>query len=465
MVSKKAVVLGAGITGLRIGAYLAEEGYSVTVLEKSPKVGGMTASFTYKDFILDYGPHKFYTQLPGVYDDFKKIVGEGNYLEVEKKNSIRLLGNYLDFPAKLSQLLLRISPVTSSLIAFDFAQSMIRRKKPTNYETYFIKGFGKKGYEIIFKGFAEKVWGDPKQLSVELAQRRSPASNVFDVLKTALVKNKKNVSADTFLYPTKGYGIMCDNLAEIITKKGGKVLLSATPSKISITKNQARSVEYVQKNKKKKLQCDVLISSLAITELPALLQPLPPKNVSESIKSLKFRSLVIAYVFLNKKQALRDNWIFFPEKEFCFNRVAEQKSFSEQTCPPDKTVLTAEITCDFGDEIYTASDERIKERVVRDLEKAGLISSSEVYDFITRKAGRVYPVYSLNYKAQLEEVLSYLDTIPNVYTVGRLGLFNYNNADHCLDMARVVASLIIEKAPVEEWRKARDYFNKYRIVD
>ena len=224
---KKAIIIGAGITGLRIGAYLIDAGYNVTVLEKSGKVGGMTSSFNYKDFIVDYGPHKFYTQLPGVYDDFKKIVGEGNYLVVKKKNSIRLLGKYFDFPVKLSQLMLKISPITAFRILLDFIKAQLNKRPVLSYEDYFTNGFGKTGYSVLFEGFANKVWGDPKTLSEELARRRSPASNIFDVLKTALVKNKGDVSAEYFYYPKYGYGVMCNNLAKYIESKGGEIILNA----------------------------------------------------------------------------------------------------------------------------------------------------------------------------------------------------------------------------------------------
>lgn len=461
--AKKAVVLGAGITGLRIGAYLAEQGYMVTVIEKSPKVGGMCASFAYKDFILDYGPHKFYTQLPGAYEDFKKIVGEGNYLIVPKKNSIRLLGSYFDFPVKMSQLLTRINPLVSSRIMLDFIRSMLSRKEIVSYEDYFVKGFGRRGYEVLFKGFAEKVWGNPSQLSEELARRRSPVGNVFELVKSALIKDK-NTSAESFYYPRKGYGVMSEKLAERIVQNKGTILLSTTPEKIVVKNGVAKEIHVESKGKKKKISCDVLVSSLSIDDLPRLLSP-PPTMITDHVKDLKFRSLVIAYVFLNKPRALKDNWIFFPEKEFCFNRVAEQKSFSPETGPADKTVITAEITCDFGDATYTAPESEIKEKVINDLVKAGLIKRDEVIDFITRKAGRVYPVYSLTYKQHLTRVLDYLDTISNLYSVGRLGLFNYNNADHCLDMARVVADIILAGKGREEWKQARDYFDSYRIVD
>ncbi|MBU1987997.1 MAG: NAD(P)-binding protein, partial [Nanoarchaeota archaeon] len=187
---KKVLILGGGVTGLRIAKYLLDSGYDVTIVEKSSTVGGMSKSFRYKDFILDCGPHKFYTQLPGVYDDYKEIIGEGEYLIVKKKNSLRLLGKYFDFPVKLSQLMININPVLSAQIMLDFIKAKFVKKKIVSYEDYFVKGFGEKGYGILFKGFAEKVWGNPKNISEELARKRSPASNIFDVIKSALKKDK-----------------------------------------------------------------------------------------------------------------------------------------------------------------------------------------------------------------------------------------------------------------------------------
>ena len=150
--NKDAVILGAGLTGLRTALYLINSGFNVTIIEKTDKVGGVCASFKYKDFILDYGPHKFYTQLPGVYEDFKSLVPD--YLTIKKKNSIRLLGQYFDFPVKLSQLLLRIPISKAFNIFIDFVKSNLSRNEIKNYEDYFVKGFGRTGYNTIFRGFA-----------------------------------------------------------------------------------------------------------------------------------------------------------------------------------------------------------------------------------------------------------------------------------------------------------------------
>ncbi len=465
---KTVVIIGAGVTGLDIAQRLSEKGFKIIILEKSQKVGGMCASFKYKDFILDYGPHKFYTQLPEVYDEFKRIVGK-EYVEVKKKNSLRLLGKYFEFPVKFTQLLKGISPFIAAKIARDIslntAKNIFKKKKIITFEDYFIKGFGETGYNLLFGDYARKVWGNPKTLTEELARRRVPVGSIFDVVKNLIAPNK-DVSAESFYYPTYGYGVIAEKLAKAIQKKGGKILFECSPKEIIVKDNKVQEIVYADKKGETfRLPCDIVVSSLSITELPALIRPKVSKQVIDASKKLSFRSLVISYVFLKKDRVLKDNWIFFPEKEFVFNRVAEQKSFSEKTGPKGKTVLTAEITCDFGDEMYNATDKELKEKIITDLEKAGLIQKEWVYDFITRRAGRVYPVYTLDYKEQLKTILTELDEIENLFTVGRLGLFNYNNADHCIDMGKVTAELIIENKPREDWKKARDYFDSYKIVD
>jgi len=126
---KKIAIIGAGITGLFIADILSKKGRQVTVIEKTAKVGGMSGSFRYKDYILDYGPHKFYTQLPGINEEFKRIVGEENYLTIKKKNSIRLMGKYYDFPIKMGQLLTGINPAVAFKIGIDFMGSFLGKKE------------------------------------------------------------------------------------------------------------------------------------------------------------------------------------------------------------------------------------------------------------------------------------------------------------------------------------------------
>ena len=51
------LVVGAGITGLEIGALLARDGRRVTVLEKSKAAGGRARVSQRDGFTVDYGIH------------------------------------------------------------------------------------------------------------------------------------------------------------------------------------------------------------------------------------------------------------------------------------------------------------------------------------------------------------------------------------------------------------------------
>ncbi|MBI4140278.1 hypothetical protein HY485_00415, partial [Candidatus Woesearchaeota archaeon] len=187
--------------------------------------------------------------------------------------------------------------------------------------------------------------------------------------------------------------------------------------------------------------------------------------VIDAVKNLRYRSLIIVYLIIKKTNVMDDQWKFFPEKEFIFTRVAELKNFSTEIAPPDKTVLTAEVGCEFEDRTFKLTDKEIYEKVIVDLEKGNIIKRDDVEDYFSVRINRCYPVYNIGYKEQLATVLNYLDSIENLYVLGRQGLFNYNNTDHSIDMANKLAEHLLNNKTKEEWQKTRETFDDYRIVD
>ena len=87
--SKSVVVIGAGLAGLACAYELSRRGFEVTLLEKSPNLGGKIASWTINvgqdSFKMEHGFHGFFPQ----YYNLKKIVSELNI-----ENDFRSLGFY-----------------------------------------------------------------------------------------------------------------------------------------------------------------------------------------------------------------------------------------------------------------------------------------------------------------------------------------------------------------------------------
>ena len=78
---------------------------------------------------------------------------------------------------------------------------------------------------------------------------------------------------------------------------------------------------------------------------------------------------------------------------------------------------------------------------------------------------RIYPVYDLAYSKNLGMVTNSINQISNLVTIGRPGLFNYNNMDHCIDMAFCVGEALLKGEVKWKWPELAARFEEYRIVD
>ena len=64
--------------------------------------------------------------------------------------------------------------------------------------------------------------------------------------------------------------------------------------------------------------------------------------------------------------------------------------------------------------------------------KLGLIDSTDVVlDTHMERVKKAYPAYFDTYE-HIDDVIAYLNTIPNLYCVGRNGQHRYNNLDHSM---------------------------------
>jgi oxygen-dependent protoporphyrinogen oxidase len=68
-----AIILGAGISGLTAGFYLAEKGLRVRILEKSSRVGGAIRSERRDGFLIEFGPNTVLDTTPLLGELFQKL--------------------------------------------------------------------------------------------------------------------------------------------------------------------------------------------------------------------------------------------------------------------------------------------------------------------------------------------------------------------------------------------------------
>jgi protoporphyrinogen oxidase len=94
--------------------------------------------------------------------------------------------------------------------------------------------------------------------------------------------------------------------------------------------------------------------------------------------------------------------------------------------------LGLEYFCNEGDALWNMTEEEFSKLGTEEMVKLGLIDSTDVViDTHMERVKKAYPAYFDTYE-HIDDVVAYLNTVPNLYCVGRNGQHRYNNLDHSM---------------------------------
>ena len=82
---------------------------------------------------------------------------------------------------------------------------------------------------------------------------------------------------------------------------------------------------------------------------------------------------------------------------------------------------------------------------ITDALENGSVTGENIIDSFTTKVKKAYPAYFGTYK-DFDKVRKYLDSIENLYCVGRNGQHRYNNMDHSMLTGIEASSAIIKNS-------------------
>lgn len=470
--SKQAYIIGAGVTGLSAAFCLSKNGqYKINVFEREKEIGGMALTFLNKGMNLDLGPHKFFSNLKDREKEVLGIIGETDLIRVKKRSQIRLFNMFIDFPVGPIDIF-KINPIVGIKMGFSYFGSILKKMFfktiEKSYEDYLKNRFGTVAYNLTFAPYANKIWGDPTKLDKELAATRVAAPSLFEMIKQMVFKVKSNnsteISAEYFYYPKMGSGVFLEKLKKSVIKNGGVIHTESGLTGLNLIKNKVESI--IINGKEIKLnKGDILISTIPL-EIFCQTNKLFLKDLKNTVAKLKYKNMILVYVVINKEKISNQNWYFFPESKYVFNRVFEQKSFSKFMIPKGKTVLCCEITCDFNNPVWSSKeDKKTIDLVINQLVECGLINRKDVIDSFSERLERAYPVYSVGIRDRLKRIFTVLDKVENFYSVGRQGGFNYVGMIDCFDIGVKTSDFILGQSEFEDRNKLRESFFNYVVID
>lgn len=439
---KKVVIIGAGPAGLTAAYQLCKEGVESVVLEKDDVVGGISRTVNYKGYLFDIGGHRFFTKVKAVDDMWREVLGEKKFLRRSRLSRIYYNKKFFYYPLKATNALLGLGIWNSFMMVGSYAKAQLFPiRDERSFEDWITNRFGKRLYNTFFKTYTEKVWGIPcNEISADWAAQRIKGLSLIATIKNALIatqaKDKGDVIKtliDAFDYPEKGPGQMWEMVADNIKENGSSLKMNSDVEKIHWRNGKVTALEVEIDGKMETVAGTDFISSMPVQELVRKLDPQPPDEIIDAGNKLAYRDFLTVSLIVDKADLFQDNWIYIHDPDVKVGRIQNFKNWSPHMVPdPNKTCLGLEYFCFEGDGLWTSSDEELVALGAKELGILRLVDPKDVEDGAVVRMPKAYPVYDAVYAEAVETIREFVDSLGNMYLVGRNGMHKYNNQDHSM---------------------------------
>jgi len=188
------------------------------------------------------------------------------------------------------------------------------------------------------------------------------------------------------------------------------------------------------------------------------MDPPAPPEVQEAARRLRYRDFCLVALMTTEEEPFPDNWIYIHDPGVRVGRIQNFKNWSPDMVPDaTKTCLGLEYFCFEGDGLWTMNDGDLVALATKELAQLGMCSASEIFDGVVVRQQKAYPVYDDSYQANVSVVRDYLaNSLPNLHLAGRNGMHKYNNQDHSMMTALLVARSIAAGSLLDPWKVNAD---------
>jgi len=487
MSGKQVIIIGAGPAGLTAGYKLlqADKSFQVVILEESGCVGGISRTVEHNGNRMDLGGHRFFSKDPEVNAMWRELLPlqgapacDDKLLEravstapggpdPEQTDRVMLSRtrvsriyygrHFFDYPVRINLNTIRNMGAAMTFAAgLSFLRAALNPLPEDSLENFYINRFGRKLYTMFFEGYTEKLWGrHPRDISASWGAQRVKDLSIAAVLGDVLSKylpskrNRKHVETSLigeFLYPKLGSGQMWETVAAEFEKMGGKLLLHHRVVQAKVQNGKVTEVVCgLPDGGTASFGADHVISSMPIRDLVRGMNGVP-QDIADIAAGLPYRDFVTVGILvdginLRNRTKLKtwngiipDCWIYVQDTGVKMGRIQVFNNWSPYmpADPAHSLWLGLEYFCDEGDEFWTMSDEKWRDFAVAELVRMDILSKgAPVRDFHVEKVPKAYPAYFGTY-GRMDELTAYLNSIGNLYCVGRNGQHRYNNMDHSM---------------------------------
>ena len=481
---KKALIIGGGPAGLTAAYELLTKSkdYEVTLFEESDTFGGISRTVAYNGNRMDMGGHRFFSKMQEVNDWWENMMPmqgkpskddimlnreiplNENGPDPAKEDAVMLMrhrvsriyfdGKFYDYPISLKPETFKNMGFANTMkCGFSYLGSVFHKLPEDNLENFYVNSFGRKLYSMFFEYYTENLWGrHPSEIDASWGAQRTKGLSIGGIIKDVFGKvfNVKNREVNTslieqFKYPKLGPGQLWEITAKKIEELGGTVIKGAKVTGFKKDGNVITSLSYVKDGKTYTVKGDEFISSMPLKDLVGGMNDVPAES-ARIAAGLPYRDYMTLGVLV-KKLALEnktdiktvgnivpDCWVYVQDRSVKMGRFQIYNNWSPYLVKDlENTVWVGlEYFCNEGDDFWNQSEEEFAKLGVEEMLRINIIKDkSDVLDTHMERVKKAYPAYFDTYD-EIDTLVDYLNTIDNLYCVGRNGQHRYNNLDHSM---------------------------------
>jgi len=326
--SKKILILGAGISGLAAAYWLNKDGLDIIVLEQNSEPGGAMISRRENSYLVDYGPNSGLETTPlirqivdgvGLTDEMIYANEAGNIRYILRDNCLHPLP--MTPPAFFKTKLFS----TKAKLRL-FAEPFIGKSVDGYYQSisqFVTRRLGQEFLDYAINPFVAGVYaGNPDELSVKSAfPKLYRLEEVYGGLIKGMIKGAKERKqrAEQSKQSAKMFSFKngMQSFPNAIAKKlEGKVNYNCTIEKIERL-NDDYTVTYIQNGEVKKLDAGIIISTIPAHIAGNLFRKMDT-TLSNHLEAIYYPPVMVLYLGYKKesiKQPLDGFGFLIPKKE------------------------------------------------------------------------------------------------------------------------------------------------------
>ncbi len=435
---KPIAIIGGGIAGLTAANLLKQQKVPFVLFEAGKKIAGLATSFKDAEgFSHDFGAHFITNRLAkavGVNNDCMLVKHYGEAVWYKSKS--------YNYPFGLVAVpRLSLSWINNKVKLFG------KKDAPQSAAEWFRNKYGVALSDEVALPLIEAWSGVPAEdLSASLGDGLFGGS----ILKTFYLKiagkltgravacgynrEKPETAGVWHVYPKNGISTICEKLAEGIEDS---IRLESPVEEIIIKNEKVVGV---------KVKGEIHEVSAAISTAPAniLAKLVHGTTALEGASHFHYRPMVFINMRFEGRNLLPDTVMWFPEKEFPFFRLTEATISMPWLAPKGKTIITVDIGCEKGDEIWSMEERTLTELCLKNLEtvipdvRKRFLGSDVIRTTIS------YPVFLKEYEEDRKK-FEKSTNIENLLSVGRNGEFSHMFMEDVYWRTRKKVQALIEK--------------------